>query len=43
MGDNKALPFPTDIVFQEDRFWERFVKRSSHMYPWKVHQEWYHI
>ena len=24
----------------EDRFWERLVERSSHTYPWKIHEDW---
>ena len=30
-------------IVVEDRFWERFVEWSSHMYPWKIHQKCYHI
>ena len=28
-------------VHVEDRVWEQFVERSSHMYPWKTHQKYH--
>ena len=26
-----------------DRFWQEFVERSSHIYPWKIYQKYYPI
>ena len=31
---SNSLPHLLVILFVEDRIWERFVERSSHMYRW---------